>query len=248
MLSMAASHGRNGVLTDAQVSMLGDAEPMQRLLDAGLVERLDFAWRIHDYLDYNPSDEKRKHLLETRRKAARSGGLKTQASARSKTQASSLNSRPVPSRPVPSLSCESERAPELPLANQPEPLPDWARIQASTFPELSHVLEEAWARFCAYGKPRDAVQWGLWLTGQLTRLRLERERRREAEAQAGARIRASAEARADVGYVPPPPLITSKQEREYQLARARRDATLPQELAAPVEGLLAALEGKRACK
>ena len=92
-------------------------EAADRLVAAGLWELDAGGWVIHDYLDFNPSAEKRAAVSEARAEAGRRGGQqsgKARSEARTEPtgnqfaspglQQNRTPSRPVPSRPVPSSS------------------------------------------------------------------------------------------------------------------------------------------------
>jgi hypothetical protein len=57
-LSWSSAYGTDGFVPEAKVSGLGgNAELAQRLVNAGLWDRVPGGYQIHDYLDYNPSAE-----------------------------------------------------------------------------------------------------------------------------------------------------------------------------------------------
>lgn len=73
----------DGFIPAGQVRKLADVdnagELAEQLVAVGLWDRCEGGFRIHDYLDYNPSREdalaKREHVSEVRREAGRAGGM-----------------------------------------------------------------------------------------------------------------------------------------------------------------------------
>ena len=68
----------DGFIPDGFIESLYRGAPIALLLaDAGIWERAEDGWRIHDFLEYQPSaqeaDERRRRLSEVRAEAGRAG-------------------------------------------------------------------------------------------------------------------------------------------------------------------------------
>ena len=63
-LTWSSTYLTDGLVPDGQLRRLGGSKALaSALVDAGLWERVEGGWRIHDFLDYNPSRER---VLEER--------------------------------------------------------------------------------------------------------------------------------------------------------------------------------------
>jgi hypothetical protein len=67
LLSYCGRHETDGVIPSEVARFVGRSKVLERLVEFGLLERLDNAVRIPDYLDYNPSHDS----LERKREADR---------------------------------------------------------------------------------------------------------------------------------------------------------------------------------
>jgi len=114
----ASKFNTDGDLSAAAFRVIrGSTKLAGELLGAGVWEKNeDGAWRIHDFLHYNPSREEQAGRRQTRADAGRLGGLKSGEARRSNGEANAspktkqmleAKTNPVPSRPVPSASHEA---------------------------------------------------------------------------------------------------------------------------------------------
>jgi hypothetical protein len=125
----------DGFIPTGQVRKLADVdgamELAERLVTVGLWERCEGGFRIHDYLDYNPSKAQVLHTREVRAEAGSRGGKQKASNALANSQTfaktfpkqNSTPSRPVsPSRidPVPDPAQEDEAPAALARENYSE--------------------------------------------------------------------------------------------------------------------------------
>lgn len=94
------------------------------MVEAGLWEKIDGGYRVHDYLDYNPSKREYLQLQKKKRVAGQAGGqASAQARALAGGQAESkqeLKQKPTP-YPYPSLSPKSKNKRPLSGSDKPDP-------------------------------------------------------------------------------------------------------------------------------
>lgn len=114
--SYASQHLTDGYIPEAVALLFGSAELADTLVEAKLWTRAKGGWRMHDFLEYNPSREEVIHKRKVRSEAGRKGGVNSgkaraaSANARSKDEAN--RSRLLgymyepPSRPVPVLTAD----------------------------------------------------------------------------------------------------------------------------------------------
>lgn len=110
----------------------GAGHSCKRLLDAGLWERCDGGFRLHDYLDYNRSREQIEEIAAAMRANGQAGGrASAQARAQANGQAKSspgpgpgpgVNPVPVPD-PTPTPSKQKRREREIPHPSGETPPP-----------------------------------------------------------------------------------------------------------------------------
>jgi hypothetical protein len=124
----------DGFLTEAVIYRLADVDRPQdlaeELVSAGLWHRVSGGYRIHDYLDYQPSREQAEQISQVRADAGRKGGLAT-AEAKSKhvavnvlqANASKSQARPLPV-PDPEPDSGIKTQPAVGAAAPPPPRPD----------------------------------------------------------------------------------------------------------------------------
>jgi len=138
----------DGWIPDAILPTLVQEDPdllIQELLHAGLWERGDHGYSVHDYLDWNPSRE----TLEERRNAANARLIRHRDEKRKRNalharSCNGVKQAPVPSRPVPgpegSLSLRSREGGMGGVARK--------RALARTWPEDFTLTQERaeWAR------------------------------------------------------------------------------------------------------
>ena len=101
----ASDHLTDGIIPTGIVLLIAQQNDIDRLIDCDLLEQIDAEFfRLHDFLDYNPSAEEVGKLRESRAKAGKRGGKQTA----SKRQASAerllptrLKQTGTPSDPVP---------------------------------------------------------------------------------------------------------------------------------------------------
>jgi len=87
-LSACALYGTDGFIEDAwvqaQVNRPGeDSELPGRLVDAGLWERVDGGYEVHDYLDYNLSQAQFRALRSQRVRAGKASAAARRSTGRS---------------------------------------------------------------------------------------------------------------------------------------------------------------------
>ena len=89
-MAYCARYLTDGFIPGGQVKKLADVDDApglaEKLLKAGLWDRVDSGFQVHDYLKYNPSAEQVKATRKARAESGRIGGLQ---SARSKEEANS---------------------------------------------------------------------------------------------------------------------------------------------------------------
>lgn len=92
----------DGFIPRSQVRKLADVDDAfglaNRLVDVGLWEKCDDGYRVHDYLDYNPS---RQEVEAERAKKVAAGQAGGRASAQARGQASASAGAQAKSNPVP---------------------------------------------------------------------------------------------------------------------------------------------------
>lgn len=112
----SSDQGTDGFVPDEIASMIAQARVWRKAENsggpgrAGLVERVEGGWQIHDFLDWNPSAKQVVERRETTRKRVEQWREKHNgnASCNAVTNAVS-NTAPVPTRPDPSRSDPDER-------------------------------------------------------------------------------------------------------------------------------------------
>ncbi len=118
-LGYCARQLTDGFIPEAQVRKLADLKnagrEAQRLVDAGLWERVDGGYQVHDYLDYQPSAEK---VLGDRSAAQERMRRRRSENVRPNIERSSHS--PTPTRPVNEGSNEPSTPPTPP--SQPTPI------------------------------------------------------------------------------------------------------------------------------
>ena len=142
-IAYSSDQNTDGHLDNGMVEMVaflaGVTKPYEsadRLVAAGLLDLDVDGYKIHDYLDFQPSAKQRDEISNTKAEAGRKGG---QASAQARAQAAATadaqaetkqsSSRPVPSRPVPSQPSSSSSGPNHQAPPEPEPTTDDDRIE-----------------------------------------------------------------------------------------------------------------------
>lgn len=95
----------DGYIPAGQVRKLADVDdPLAlagRLVDAGLWEVADGGYRVHDYLDYQPSREKAQSISEVRAQVGRKGGQQKASNLLERGQALASDESLAKSYPVP---------------------------------------------------------------------------------------------------------------------------------------------------
>lgn len=116
------------------------------MVKAGLWEKAEGGYIIHDYLAYNPS---KKHVLALRRKrqaSGKQGGLSSAQARRKQVARPLLNPRPVPSRPHPQTEIKKQDISSTP------PVVD-ETVPSNHLPSPEQV-QEAWNTICSPTLPR----------------------------------------------------------------------------------------------
>lgn len=93
----ASSYLTDGFIPEAALDRAAVA-PAAHLVAAGLWERVEGGYRIHDYHDYQPT---RAQVMESRKKNAERQSRHRNGATNGVTEASVTEPRPVPSRPTP---------------------------------------------------------------------------------------------------------------------------------------------------
>lgn len=125
-LCHAAEYLTDGLLRKSDVTPLttGLRQPnlaIQQLVRAGLWDKVRDGYRIHDFLDYNPSADEVKSKRAVRAYAGRLGGQRSGASRRGKNEANASQVLEAKSNPVP-VPSRPERDKELSAREEPERL------------------------------------------------------------------------------------------------------------------------------
>ena len=109
-------------------------EQADELVKVGLWEDEGDQWRIHDFFEYNPTNQEVADLKASRSKAGRAGGLKSAEARRSKTEANAKQKRSKPASkcsskiqavpvPVPYISTDVDISPKPPTGDDTEDQP-----------------------------------------------------------------------------------------------------------------------------
>ena len=101
LLSWSAHNLTNGELPEAICAEFcqGNLQIIDRLFDAGLLDKIESGYSLHDYLHYNPRASKVRKIRKIRALQGSAGGSKTQANHQAKAQANlkqTTNPVPVP--------------------------------------------------------------------------------------------------------------------------------------------------------
>jgi len=123
---------RDGFVPTAVLPMLypipGVAKQAERLVDAGLWERVDGGFQIHDYLDFQPSRTEVEQASARKAAAGRVGGRKSGEARRSRSEAGVEANAKHRASPVASLLPKPDPDPDpdpgpLPIPSRPDPIP-----------------------------------------------------------------------------------------------------------------------------
>ncbi len=176
---------RDGLIPLAKIKLLYPGlgvKHAERLVSAGLLERLPDAYRIHDYHDYQPDAEQAEDLRNARSAAGRLGGQRSGEARRKQageanakqvasdeakqTTSNTLNPVPIPSPPVPDPEhTQRERTREDPFRDSfDDELPDdWQPTAENTrlAASLGLDLAEEFGLYRARRK-RDRFKCGNW--------------------------------------------------------------------------------------
>lgn len=109
MGAWSSAHRREGYISEGGAATITTKKVLQRLMDAGLLHKEEGGYRLHDYLDYNPTADQDKAKRDARAEAGRKGGLNSaQAKQQAKAQAIASTyaeqngkQNPTPTRPDP---------------------------------------------------------------------------------------------------------------------------------------------------
>jgi hypothetical protein len=120
-LSWSNRYLTDGFVPATRVQKLGGTVPLaEKLVSAGLFERVGEDYRIHDFLDFNPSSSSIRERRAAMRELGKRGGAasgqarRLNRGASSENEAERLNSVPIRSLPIPSASSEAlQRDPEI---------------------------------------------------------------------------------------------------------------------------------------
>jgi hypothetical protein len=146
--SWTACAEQDGFIPDDAANLIAKRKVWQKLEEVRLVHREETGWRIHNFLEHNPSSEASRLARQKRAEAGRIGG-KNSGKARRESSGDEANTKqvlqsgeasasadagqlldtmtnPVPSRPVPSR--PNEETEERPLLVNPEPSPATGQV------------------------------------------------------------------------------------------------------------------------
>lgn len=189
----SSGEGTDGFIPRDVAVLIAADRIWARLVEVGLVEVEADGWRIHDFLDWNPSAaeiaERREAQSEQKRRAGAAGGRRSGEARRSKREAEPkqaasalLRQEPkrneAPSRPDPDPDPDPPPSGEGAHASGPalDP-PGWAAevvdaVAMSTGRRVDD-LAGVWAVFAAWhardGSAADRMAWTLWVTREARR-------------------------------------------------------------------------------
>ena len=139
-------------------------EQADELVKVGLWEDEGDQWRIHDFFEYNPTNQEVADLKASRSKAGRAGGLKSAEARRSKNEANAKQKRSKPASkcsskiqavpvPVPYISTDVDISPKPPEGDDTEDQP--VREPSS---EETDQFRQFWSLYPNHDYPDAAVR------------------------------------------------------------------------------------------
>lgn len=161
--------GTDGFIRAEVVRRLADVdEPLElaaRLVDAGLWEATEDGYRVHDYLDYQPSREHSEAVSQARAEAGRKGGQQKASNLLERGQTPPASKPLAKVKPVPvplnSLSKESVADAAAPLPTPPPKKPTRTREPAPRKPGWVECHPFFAPLVAQFGRPGGA-EWSLW--------------------------------------------------------------------------------------
>lgn len=117
-----SEHNRSGFVPRAVAHLIASPKVWHRAIAAGMVDVSESGYRIHDFNDYNPTDEQAAALREKKQMAGRVGGLRS-GETRSKNEAPASSTIEAPASAPASTSAIPESK-QTRSRTHPVPIPE----------------------------------------------------------------------------------------------------------------------------